>query len=110
MESTAGVALRPSDWRDLGSPPGEHHEHQLDFVENSLSDRLAFESTAGVALRPSDWRDLGSPPGEHHEHQLDSVKNSLSDRLAFESTAGEALRPSDWRFREPAGRASWRAS
>ena len=32
FESTAGVALRPSDWRDLGSPPGEHHEHQLDCV------------------------------------------------------------------------------
>ena len=38
IESTAGVALRPRDWRDLGSPPGEHH--QLDCVENSISDRL----------------------------------------------------------------------
>ncbi|CAE7633184.1 ccnl1 [Symbiodinium sp. CCMP2592] len=71
---------------------GEHHPHQLDF----LSELRVFESTAGIAIRPNDWDGHGGPQGEHHQHQLDFVSDSLSDLRVFESATGVPIRPKDW--------------
>ena len=88
FEPTAGAAVRPSDWTDLRSPRGEHHEHQLDYVllRLSLCNKLKFDRV----IKFSETRD------EHHQHQLDCVENSLSDRLALEPATVAAVRPRDW--------------
>ena len=42
----------------FNEPRGEHHQHQLHFLSDALSDLRLFESTAGVAVRPNAWTDL----------------------------------------------------
>ena len=71
---------------------GEHHQHQQNFLTNSVFDFPASEATAGAAIRPPD---SARPQGEHHQHQQYFLSFFLFDFLASESTASVAVRPND---------------
>ena len=82
---------------------GEHHQHQLETLSNSLSHFRSSEQGGSWNLLLDGFH---APQGEHHQHQLETLSNSLSHFRSSEPTAGWQLEPAIARVPRAAGRAS----
>ena len=57
MRSQSKTSSSTQSLDEFSVPQGEHHQHHLELVLNSLSHLQPCEAKAGLAVRPSHWTD-----------------------------------------------------
>ena len=60
-------------------PRGEHHQHQLHFLSDALSDLRCVRIHSRRRSSTECLDGFNEPRGEHHQHQLHFLSDALSD-------------------------------
>ena len=93
LEPTAGVSTSTECLDGFNEPRGEHHEHQLDFVSDALSDSNPQQASLFDRMLGRIYRTTGRASSASAAFPL---RCPLPSPRLFESTAGVAVRPNAW--------------